>query len=180
MFVKGFQLFIVCYICKPHCKDAKEISTNWWTFRQPILTIIDEWYGNTCKESWNVWKYSLSYASFGNKMVWRSIKKLFFVQLMVWTVIDIVCWVKNYGWAMHRSWALSWALSWAGAKRLTNHKTTSEAVVNKFSIFSASNIQMPFIYKKKVFNAGAMSSLLHCVESWLRNKTKSIKRQYNK
>ncbi len=54
---------------------------------------------------------------------------------------------------------------------VTRHETISEKVVNKFSIFSATNIQMPFIYKKMVFDAAVMSSLLYSAESWLTNKS---------
>ena len=63
---------------------------------------------------------------------------------------------------------------------VSRHETTGEAVVNKFSIFCATNTQMPFIYKKLVFDAAVMSSLLYSAESWLTNKTKSIEKQYNK
>ena len=63
---------------------------------------------------------------------------------------------------------------------VTRRETTSEAVVNKFSIFSASNILMPFIYKNMVFDAAVTSSLLYSAESWLTNRTKSIEKRYNK
>ena len=39
------------------------------------------------------------------------------------------------------------------------HEASSEAVLYKFFIFCASNTQMPFIYKKAVFEAAVMSSL---------------------
>ena len=41
------------------------------------------------------------------------------------------------------------------------HEISGEAVVNKFSIFCAGNTQMPFIYKKKVFDAAVMTSLMY-------------------
>ncbi len=48
------------------------------------------------------------------------------------------------------------------------HEASSEAVVNKFSIFCASNTQMPFIYKRTVFEESVMSSLLYSSETWLK------------
>ena len=59
---------------------------------------------------------------------------------------------------------------------VTRHETTSEAVVNKFLIFSVSNTLMPFIYKKMVFDAAVTSSLLYSAESWLTNITKRIEK----
>ena len=59
------------------------------------------------------------------------------------------------------------------------HEAANEAVVNKFSIFCAANTQMPFMYKKKVFDAAVTSVLLYSCESWLNNKIKSLERQYN-
>lgn len=56
----------------------------------------------------------------------------------------------------------------------------SEAIVNKFAIFCASNTLMPLVYKKKVFNAAVTSALLYSSESWCSNKLKSIEKQYNK
>ena len=38
---------------------------------------------------------------------------------------------------------------------------------------------MPFVYKKKVFDAAVTSALLYSSESWLTNKFKSLERQYN-
>lgn len=60
------------------------------------------------------------------------------------------------------------------------HESSSEAVINKFSIFCASNTQMPFVYKKTLFEAAVMSSLLYSSETWLKRKTKVTEKQYNK
>ena len=38
---------------------------------------------------------------------------------------------------------------------------------------------MPFVYKKKVFDAAVTSTLLYSSESWLTNRIKSLERQYN-
>lgn len=54
------------------------------------------------------------------------------------------------------------------------HETASEAVVNKISVLSASNTQMPSVYKKKVFDAAVTSAYLYSCESWLNNKVKGI------
>lgn len=60
------------------------------------------------------------------------------------------------------------------------HHTASEAIVNKFAIFCASNTLMPFVYKKKVFDAAVTSALLYSCESWFSNNLKSVEKQYNK
>lgn len=60
------------------------------------------------------------------------------------------------------------------------HHTASETIVNKFAIFCASNTLMPFVYKKKVFDAAVTSALLYSCESWFSNNLKSIEKQYNK
>lgn len=60
------------------------------------------------------------------------------------------------------------------------HETASEAIVNKFAIFCASNTLMPFVFKKKVFDAAVTSALLYGSESWLTNQVKTIEKQYNK
>ena len=39
---------------------------------------------------------------------------------------------------------------------------------------------MPYIYKKRVFDAAVMSSLLYSCESWLTNNIKGIEKQYNR
>ena len=56
----------------------------------------------------------------------------------------------------------------------------SEAIVNKFAIFCASNSQMPYICKRKVFDAAVIASLSYSSESWLTNNIKTIEKQYNK
>ena len=63
---------------------------------------------------------------------------------------------------------------------LTLHEGQSEAIVNKFAIFCTANSQMPYICKKKVFDAAVISALLYSSESWLTNNMKSIEKQYNK
>ena len=60
------------------------------------------------------------------------------------------------------------------------HETHSETIVNKFAIFCAANSQMPYIYKKKVFDAAVTSSLLYSSESWLTNNIRGMEKQYNK
>ena len=60
------------------------------------------------------------------------------------------------------------------------HEAYNELIVNKFAIFCAANSQMPFSYKKKVFDAAVISSFLYGSESWLTNNIKGIERQYNK
>ena len=62
---------------------------------------------------------------------------------------------------------------------LALHEKSNQATVNKFAIFCAANTQMPFIYKKLVFDAAVTSSLLYSAESWLTDKVKPIERQYN-
>ena len=59
------------------------------------------------------------------------------------------------------------------------HEKSNQAVVNKFAIFCAANTQMPFKYKKLVFDAAVMSSLLYSSESWLTSNIKPIEQQYN-
>ncbi len=63
---------------------------------------------------------------------------------------------------------------------LSLHETASEAIVNKFAIFCVSNTLMPFVYKKKVFDAAVISVLLSSSESWLTSREKGIEKQYNK
>ena len=38
---------------------------------------------------------------------------------------------------------------------------------------------MPFLYKKKVFDAAVTSAMLYSCESWVTNKVKGLERQYN-
>ena len=59
------------------------------------------------------------------------------------------------------------------------HERANQATVNKFSIFCAANTQMPFIYKKLVFDAAVTSSLLYSAESWLTDSIRPIENQYN-
>lgn len=63
---------------------------------------------------------------------------------------------------------------------MTLHETSSESIINKFSIFCASNTTMPFIYKRAVFDAAVTSALLYSSESWFTGKMKVIEKQYNK
>ena len=62
---------------------------------------------------------------------------------------------------------------------LALHEKSNQATVNKFSIFCAVNTQMPFIYKKLVFDAAVTASLLYSAESWLTDNIKPIKKQYD-
>ena len=56
---------------------------------------------------------------------------------------------------------------------------SNQATVNKFAIFCVANSQMPFVYKKLVFDAAVTASLLYSSESWLTNNIKAIESQYN-
>ena len=60
------------------------------------------------------------------------------------------------------------------------HVARGEAVVNKFAIFCTANSGMPYVYKKRVFDAAVLSSLLYSCESWLTNNIKGVEKQYNK
>ena len=59
------------------------------------------------------------------------------------------------------------------------HEKSNQATVNKFSIFCAANTQMPFTYKKLVFDAAVTSSLLYSAESWFTDSMRPIVNQYN-
>ena len=60
------------------------------------------------------------------------------------------------------------------------HETSSEAQLSKFSIFCAANTNMPYIYKRMVFDAAMTSSLLYSTETWLTNHPKKLIAQYNR
>lgn len=60
------------------------------------------------------------------------------------------------------------------------HEAQGQSVVNKFAVFCAANTDMPFYYKRRVFDAAVASSLLYSTESWLTNNWTNITRQYNK
>ena len=60
------------------------------------------------------------------------------------------------------------------------HETSNEAAVNKFAIFCAANSEMPYAYKRRVFDAAVISSLLYSCESWLTKNIKGIEGHYNK
>ena len=70
--------------------------------------------------------------------------------------------------------------AWKSESAVARHVVASETIVNKFAIFCARNTQVPFIYKRIVFDAAVMSSLLYASESWLTNNIKGIEKQYNK
>ena len=59
------------------------------------------------------------------------------------------------------------------------HEKSNQATVNKFAIFCAANSQMPFKYKRLVFDAAITSSLLYSAESWFTDNIKPIENQYN-
>ena len=59
------------------------------------------------------------------------------------------------------------------------HEKSNQATINKFSIFCAANKQMPFKYKKLVFEAAVTASLLYSAESWFTDSIKPIEQQYN-
>ena len=56
---------------------------------------------------------------------------------------------------------------------------SNQATINKFAIFCAANKQMPFRYKKLVFEAAVTTSLLYSAESWFTDSIKPIEQQYN-
>ena len=60
------------------------------------------------------------------------------------------------------------------------HDTSNEATVNKFTIFCASNTEMPFTVKKQVFDAAMSGALLYSTETWFTNNPKRLQAQYNK
>ena len=62
---------------------------------------------------------------------------------------------------------------------ITLHEKDNQKAVNKFSIFCAANTNMPFKYKRLVFDAAVTSALLYSSESWLTESTRSIRTQYN-
>ena len=63
---------------------------------------------------------------------------------------------------------------------ITMHEERNEAVINKFAIFCTANSEMPYVYKKRVFDAAVMSSLLYSCESWMTNNISGIEKQYKK
>ena len=60
------------------------------------------------------------------------------------------------------------------------HEARSQSVVNKFAIFCASNTDMPYCYKRKVFDAAVLSALTYSCESWLTDNCIGLKSQYSK
>ena len=60
------------------------------------------------------------------------------------------------------------------------HEMKSQSVVNKFSIFCASNPDMPYCYKRRVFDAAVLAELTYSCESWLTNNCVSLTSQYSK
>ena len=46
------------------------------------------------------------------------------------------------------------------------NKTKNQATVNKFAIFCAANTNMPFKFKKHIFDAAVTSFLTYSAESW--------------
>ena len=85
-----------------------------------------------------------------------------------------ICYSPNYGYL--GAWFTD---SGKISEVIALHERSNQATINKFSIFCAANSQMPFIYKKLVFDAAVTASLLYSAESWLTNNIKSIERQYN-
>lgn len=63
---------------------------------------------------------------------------------------------------------------------LALHEATNETHLNKFAIFCAANSNMPYIYKRKVFDAAVTSALLYSSETWLVNHPKKLVTQYNR
>lgn len=46
------------------------------------------------------------------------------------------------------------------------HEKSNETHMNKFGIFCSANTDMPYVYKKMVFDAAITSSLLYSSETW--------------
>ena len=63
---------------------------------------------------------------------------------------------------------------------MRQHEASGEATVNKFALFCAANTDMPYAYKRKVFEAAVMSSLLYSCETWFTKDPKILIKQYNK
>lgn len=62
---------------------------------------------------------------------------------------------------------------------LALHDAKNTILVNKFSVFCAANTNMPFKYKKRVFDAAVTSSLVYSVESWFTLNPKCVISKYN-
>ena len=60
------------------------------------------------------------------------------------------------------------------------HETMNEVQLNKFAIFCAANSNMPYVYKRRVFDAAVVSALLYSSETWLTNNPKKLIVQYNR
>lgn len=66
------------------------------------------------------------------------------------------------------------------SKVLGMHETSNEIQLNKFAIFCSANTNMPYIYKRMVFEAAMTSSLLYGSETWLTKHPKKVIAQYNR
>ncbi len=60
------------------------------------------------------------------------------------------------------------------------HETMNEAHINKSAIFCTANNNMPYIYKRIVFDAEVTSALLYSAETWLLDHPKKLILQYNR
>ena len=60
------------------------------------------------------------------------------------------------------------------------HEVTGVTTINKFALFCAANTDMPYAYKRKVFDAAVMSSLTYSCETWFSKYPKILNKQYNK
>ncbi len=60
------------------------------------------------------------------------------------------------------------------------HETMNEAHINKSAIFCTANNNMPYIYKRIVFDAEVTSALLYSAETWLLDHSKKLILQYNR
>ncbi|KAK4324397.1 hypothetical protein Pmani_004957 [Petrolisthes manimaculis] len=63
---------------------------------------------------------------------------------------------------------------------LASHEPMNESNLNKFAIFCAANSNMPYIYKRKVFDAAVTSALLYSTETWLVDHPKKLIAQYDR
>lgn len=60
------------------------------------------------------------------------------------------------------------------------HEASGETQLNKFAIFCAANTNMPYVYKRKVFDAAVTTSLFYSSETWLVTHPKKFIVLYNR
>ena len=86
----------------------------------------------------------------------------------------------SVGYSPHYLYLAAWFTESGKMSDILNlHEKANQATVNKFSIFCVANTNMPFRYKRLVFDAAVTSSLLYSCESWLTESIRPITTQYN-